>query len=157
MTRFASALAAGLLLLWPLSAKADGPVTFAESHVFLLWEDANGFSDDVSKTEGPIQGITDVGRSLQMVVDVIVEGEPNTSFETPPVLSVEARSVGTGETVLFRKSWEIRGIGDFGTAMRSFIVDHDCDGVIVDARITVGGAVADTWTRRFEIVCTQDS
>lgn len=150
-------VAAGLAVVSSSPVWADGELTFGDSHVYLLWEDANGFSDDVSKTEGPIAGKTDIGRSLQMVVDVIVKGEPNTSFEVPPVLKVAARSTAAGDPLLFEKSWEIRSIGDFGTAMRSFIVDHNCEGVTVDATVEVGGAVSDSWQKRLEIVCMDAS
>lgn len=154
MTRFsillalAATLAAGTAGL----ASASGLV-FLKPHVVLLWEDAGGFSDDVAAVEGPIEAVTDAGRSLQMVVDLMIEGESDVVYEIAPVLKVVARSVAGERPVLFERSWPIEGIGEFGTTMRSFIVDHGCAGVSVVAEIEEAGTVVDRFERTYEIVC----
>lgn len=156
MSRIGSVLIAAALSAGACGvAAAAGDLTFGKSHVFLLWEDTGGFSDDMAEVDGPIAAVTKAGRSLQMVVDVIVEGEPNARFDPPAVLTVEARSTAAEAPVLFKKSWPIQTIGDFGTAMRTFVVDHACSGVTVSATVEGAGAVSDRWEKRFDIVCEE--
>lgn len=147
---------AGLVLL--LALAGPGPaeaadLTFAKPHAFLLWEDAGGFSDDVSGAEGPIQAVTDKGRSVQMVIDLMLDGEANIVFEVAPVLRVVVRPAAGDRPPLVDKAWAIQGVGDFGTVMRSIIVDHDCAGFVVEASIEEAGQIAERYEKRFDVVC----
>ncbi|WP_181707426.1 hypothetical protein [Chthonobacter rhizosphaerae] len=138
--------------LQAVDADAAADLRFGASKILLLFEDSGGVSDDVAKADRPVAANGPDGRSVQLVVDVIVEGEPNAEFQDPPTLYATARTRPEG-AVLFEKAWPIRSIGNFGTAMRSFIVDHGCAGLEVTARIEEAGQVIDTWSKTVDITC----
>ncbi len=139
------------MLMAGASVAGAAEVSLGKPHVFLIFEDSGGLSNELATVEGPVLAMTDKGRSLQMVVDVIVDGEPDALFFDPPRVEVTAR--GDRGDVLFQKTWPIGSIGDYGTTMRSFIVDHDCRPVTVEARLTAGGADAGRWEKRVAISC----
>ncbi|WP_075215579.1 hypothetical protein [Mongoliimonas terrestris] len=128
-------------------------LSFGRTKILLLWEDNGGFSDDVAGVDGPIAVITDDGRSLQLVVDLILDGIPNSTLDPAPDLAVTA--TGANGSTLFEGTWPIPAIGDFGTTMRSFIVDHGCAPVTVAARIEAAGAVVERWERTVAISCAE--
>ena len=150
-TAAAGALAFAVLFGPAVAARA-ADLTFAKPHVVLLWEDAGGYSPDVSGLDGPIPARTDKGRSVQMVVDLMLDGEADHVFSVAPVLSV--RATGPTGAVLFERDWPIDSVGEFGSVMRSFIVDHGCAPVTVAAELSAAGAVADRFEQRFPIDCS---
>lgn len=151
--KISTAVASLALTLASVGAGSATDLAFGRSKILLLFEDNGGFSDDVATRDGPVAAVSDDGRSLQLVVDLILDGMPNSTLDPAPVLAVTA--TGVGGSTLFEGAWPIPAIGDFGTTMRSFIVDHGCAPVTVAARIEAAGAVVDRWEKTVAITCAK--
>lgn len=153
MLRFGTAMAV-MLMASAGPAMAADEATLGKSKVFLIFEGSGALSDDVSAATGPVEATTAEGRSSQLVVDLVVEADPETTFTAPPVLSLVARKSGGDGRVLAEKSWKITEVGDFGTVIRSAIVDHDCEGVSLEGTLAdSAGKPLGSWTTTLEIVC----
>jgi hypothetical protein len=122
-----------------LAADATAP-TIDRIRGFLIYEDTGDLSKNLAKTEDQIVANDEKGTSIQMLVDVVLSGKPNSLYENNPRLHVVARSNldGPDAPALVDKVFYLTFIAAKGELVRTVVVDHGCNGFDLEAYVMDG-------------------
>lgn len=144
---------AAFLALTAAAGAADLKITAIND--YLVWEDTGKLSKNLADVTDQIVANGEDGSSVQMIVDVVVAGEPNSLHEETPVLVVTAsRPEGySDEPALVEKRFPISFVGPTGRVYRSVVVDHDCNPFVLRAFLETGGRKGRAVTRDVGLTC----
>lgn len=146
-------LVAMLLAACVVPAEANGPLTVERINGYLVYEETGTMSKNVARSAERIEANTQAGFSVQMIVDVVVSGPKNELVEGSPLLFVwvVGADAQPGDPAMVDVGWPINYIGATGEIVRTIVVDHDCNGFEVHAR--VDGMPGSERMHRFDLAC----
>lgn len=122
---------------------------------FLIYEDTGDLSKNLAKTEDQIVANDEKGTSIQMLIDVVLTGKPDTLYENNPQLHVVARSNmdGPDAPALVDKVFYLTYIAAKGELVRTVVVDHGCNGFDLEAYVMDGDKRTSEFKKSFSITC----
>lgn len=123
---------------------------------YLIYEDDGSLSKNVARRTDQIIANDENGSSVQMLLDIVVSGPKSSVIDSGAFLYVwvEAAGAQTGDRAMIDKGWPIGYVGLKSEVVRSIVVDHDCDGFTVNARLDPDeNTVGKTYSKQFNITC----
>ena len=147
-------LATCLLACQVLAADPPGPKV-DRFRGFLIYEDTGDLSKNVAKQSDQIIANDEKGTGTQIIVDVIVTGPKNQTYENAPFLYVVVNSLtaNQGDPPMVDTGYPINFIGNTGQIVRSLVVEHNCNGFTIDAYTMVGDKKLSELKKTFNITC----
>jgi hypothetical protein len=139
----------------PASANDPKPPTVDRFRAYLIYEDTGELSKNKAKVADQIVANDEKGTSVQMLMDVVLTGPANTTYETPLYLIVVAHALGdkTGDPAMIDTGYPITFIGATGEAVRTLVVEHECEGYEIEAYVMAGDKRVSELKQRFNITC----
>jgi hypothetical protein len=122
---------------------------------FLIYEDTGKLSKNLATQSDQIIANDKNGTSIQMLVDIVLSGPADQTFENAPMLHVIARGAldDAGTPPIIDRSYPINYVATGGELVRSLVVDHNCNGFDLEASITLGNKVISDLKKTFSITC----
>lgn len=123
---------------------------------YLVYEDTGDLSKNVARRTDQIVANDENGSSIQMLVDIVVDGPKNELIEGNTYLYVWVTGANyqTGDRPKIDQGWPISYVGLTGEVVRSIVVDHDCEGFEVRARLDDGERqIGRELVKRFDLTC----
>jgi hypothetical protein len=141
-------------LAMPAAALAGAP-KIERLNAYLIYEDSGELSKNVAAkvdTGDTIVANGDKGQSVQMVIDIVMGGKANQLYENNPVLHVVVRGSDPGTSPLVNSEFPIAFMAKT-KLFRTVVVDHNCNGIDVDAYMTDGTKKTSEMKKSFSITC----
>jgi hypothetical protein len=141
-------------LALPAAALADAP-KIEKLNAYLIYEDSGEMSKNVAAkadTGDTIVANDEKGQSVQMVVDIVMGGKANQLYENAPVLHVVVHGSDPGTEPLVNAEFPINFMAK-SKLFRTVVVDHNCNGVDIDAYMMDGKKKVSEIKKSFSITC----
>lgn len=138
----------------PLMAFADAP-KIETIRAFLIYEDSGDMSRNIAakaNSGDTIIANDDKGQSVQMRVDIVMSGKANRLYENNPVLHVVVHGSDPGTAPIVSAEFPLAFMAR-DKLFRTVIVDHNCNGVSIDAYMIDGNKKTSEIRKSFSITC----
>lgn len=142
--------------IFAVPASAEITLNVDRYRAYLIYEDEGNLSENVASGKGQIIARDENGSSIQILLDIVVSGPENTIIDSGAFLYVWVTAVDaqTGDRAMIDKGWPINYVGQKSETVRSIIIEHGCEGFIVNARVDIDeNNVGETHTKQFNITC----
>ena len=142
------------LAVLPSMAFADSP-KIEKLRAFLIYEDTGDMSKNVAAKADSGDTIIangDKGQSIQMRVDIVMGGKANQLYENNPVLHVVVHSSDPGTAPIVNAEFPLAFMAK-DKLFRTVVVDHNCNGVNIDAYMMDGKNKTSELKKSFSITC----
>lgn len=143
-------------VVWAVPALAEPTLDVDRVRGYLIYEDDGSLSKNFARRKDQIVANDENGSSVQMLMDIVVSGPENTVIDSGAYLYVwvVAADAQQGDRAMIDKGWPINYVGLKSETVRSIIIDHDCEGFTVNARVDLDqNTVGETFQKRFNMIC----
>jgi hypothetical protein len=144
-------LGAMALAVLPTVALADAP-KLEKFRAYLIYEDTGKLSKSLAGGDDQIVANDEHGTSVQMVVDVVMSGKPDKLYENNPILHVVVHGSDPGTAPIVDAEFPLTFMAK-KTLVRTVVVDHNCNGVTIDAYMMDGKKKTSEIKKSFSITC----
>jgi hypothetical protein len=138
----------------PALAFADAP-KIEKLRAFLIYEDSGDMSKNVAAkadSGDTIVANDDKGQSIQMRVDIVMSGKANQLYENNPVLHVVVHGSDPGALPVVNTEFPLTFMAK-DKLFRTVVIDHNCNGVDIDAYMMDGKTKTSELKKSFSITC----
>lgn len=142
---------AAMLALLPAAARAEAPKV-ERMNAYLIYEDSGERSKNVADQADQIIANGEKGQSVQMIVEIVMGGKAEQLYENAPVLHVVVHGSDPGTPPIVNAEFPISFMAG-NKLFRTVIVDHNCNGVDVDAFMMDGKDKTSEVKKSFSITC----
>ena len=134
---------------------AAQPVAIDRINGYLVYEDTGKMSRNVAGETNQILANGENGSSVQMIVDIVMSGPKNDLVAENTFLYVWATNhlSEQADMTLVDRGWPIVFVGNTGEVVRTVVIDHDCNGFEVHARVDRGDTIGQEVVKRFDLTC----
>jgi len=142
------------LAVLPSIALADAP-KIEKLRAFLIYEDSGDTSKNMAAkadSGDTIVASDDKGQSIQMRVDIVMSGKANQLYENNPVLHVVVHGSDPGTPPIVNAEFPLTFMAK-DKLFRTMVVDHNCNGVNIDAYMMDGKKKTSELKKSFSITC----
>jgi len=139
------------LALLPGAALADAP-KLEKFRAYLIYEDSGDLSKGLAGGDDQIVANDEHGTSIQMIVDVVMSGKPDTLYENNPILHVVVHGSDPGTPPIVNAEFPLTFMAK-KTLVRTVVIDHNCNGVTIDAYMMDGKKKISEIKKSFSITC----
>lgn len=147
-------VSAASLVMLPSVAFADAP-KIEKLRAFLIYEDSGDMSKNVAAKADSGDTIVangDKGQSIQMRVDIVMSGKANQLYENNPVLHVVVHGSDSGTPPIVNAEFPLAFMAK-DKLFRTVVIDHNCNGVNIDAYMMDGNKKTSEIKKSFSITC----
>jgi len=147
-------VSAASLAMLPTLAFADAP-KIEKFRAFLIYEDSGDMSKNVAAKADSGDTVVangDKGQSIQMRLDIVMTGKANQLYENNPVLHVVVHGSDPGTPPIVNAEFPLAFMAK-DKLFRTVVVDHNCNGIKIDAYMMDGKKKVSEIRKSFSITC----